>query len=239
MSKPVIGISANVLTLDNGAERAAVSTDYIKVVAEAGGIPVILPVITDPASIKRQLQIIDGLILSGGYDVDPLLFGEQPAEKLGYVSPERDLHEIELVKAAAFAKMPVLGICRGIQLINIAFGGTIYQDLSDVPGVIKHMQNSKNYVPTHTVEIVEKSVLGNILGSKAVVNSFHHQAVKSAAPGFIVTARTLDGVIEAIENPESEFFVGVQWHPEMMASSQPGMLKLLKNFINAAAEYSV
>ncbi|MPM42419.1 putative glutamine amidotransferase [bioreactor metagenome] len=239
MRKPIIGISANVLTLDNGAERAAVSTDYIKAVTEAGGVPVILPVITDMTSIQHQVILIDGLILSGGYDVDPLLFDEQPTEKLGYVYPERDFHEIELVKAAAFAKIPILGICRGIQLINIAFGGTIYQDLSEVPGVIKHMQNAKNYVPTHTIEIAEKSLLANIIGKRAVVNSFHHQAVRMVAPGFTITARTLDGVIEAIENPGSEFFVGVQWHPEMMSASRTCMLELLKSFINAAAKYTV
>ncbi|MGI6091855.1 MAG: gamma-glutamyl-gamma-aminobutyrate hydrolase family protein [Veillonellaceae bacterium] len=234
MIKPVIGISANILTLDNGAERAAVSTEYIKAVSQAGGVPVMLPVITDQESIQQQLKIIDGLILSGGYDVDPLLFGEQPAEKLGYVCPERDFHEIELVRAAALAQIPILGICRGIQLINIAFGGTIYQDLSDVPGVIKHMQNAKNNIPTHTIEIAENSQLASILGPKAIVNSFHHQAVKNVAPGFRVTAWTADGVIEAIENSESEFFIGVQWHPEMMAATQPAMHNLLVSFIHAA-----
>ncbi|MDD4600936.1 putative glutamine amidotransferase [bioreactor metagenome] len=234
MRKPVIGITANVLTLDNGAERAAISTDYVKAVELAGGVPILLPVVTDTTVIFQQVKLIDGLILSGGYDIDPLLFGEQPADKLGYISPERDHHEIQLVKAASDEKMPILGICRGIQLMNIAFGGTIYQDLTDVPKVIKHMQNAKKHVPTHTVELVEDSILGNFFGSSIVVNSFHHQAVKNVAPGFVIAAWTADGVIEAIENPTSDFFAGVQWHPEMMIESQPLMMDFFKRFIVAA-----
>lgn len=234
MRKPVIGITANVITLNNGAERSAVSTDYINTIEQAGGIPMVLPVVFEKNTIRQQAEFIDGLLLSGGYDVDPLLFGEQPVEGLGYVDPDRDAHEMELTKIATLMNIPVLGICRGIQLINIAFGGTIYQDVRNVPGGIKHMQNARNNVPTHTVEIAAGSLLYSVFGHSVTTNSFHHQAIKDLAPGFIATARTLDGVIEGIEQPDSQFLVGVQWHPEMMAAKYPGMLELLKKFISAA-----
>lgn len=235
MRKPVIGITANILTLENCSERAAVGTDYVKVVEMAGGVPMILPVVTNKIIAQAQIMLIDGLILSGGYDVDPLLFGEQPDKRIGYVDPDRDNHEIWLVKSAAHLKLPVFGICRGIQLINIAFGGTIYQDLDAVPGVIKHMQNAKNSVSTHAITLSLGSTLSGILGSSAIVNSFHHQAVKEVAPGFVATACTADGIIEAIENPLSEFFVGVQWHPETLLARQPQMLELFERFLTVAA----
>lgn len=233
MRKPVIGITANVITLDNGAERAAASPDYVKAIEMAGGIPILLPVVTDKEIIKRQAQLIDGLLLSGGYDINPLLFGEQPAEKLGYLTPERDLHELELAKIANSIQIPVLGICRGIQIMNVAFGGTIYQDIAELPGVIKHMQKAKNYVPTHAVEIMPNSLLESIVGNHLMVNSFHHQAVKDVALGFNIVGRSLDGVIEAIEKKDGQFFLGVQWHPEMMLSSEPLMLNVFRRFVAA------
>lgn len=236
MPKPIIGITANVITLDNGADRSAVGTDYITAVELAGGVPIVLPVVNGRTAIECQAELIDGLLLSGGFDVNPLLFGEEPAEKLGYVYTDRDIHEIELVKAANLKNIAVLGICRGIQLINVAFGGTIYQDLSAVSGAIKHMQNAKSFMPTHTVEIAARSLLYSIFGNSIVTNSFHHQALNIVAQELIVTARAQDGIIEGVEKPGDQFFVGVQWHPEMMTSRYSCMVELFRRFIWAAAQ---
>ena len=240
MRKPIIGITANILITEGGAlpgtEKAAVSNDYIKAIENAGGVPIVLPVVTDKELIRCQAELIDGLLLSGGYDADPLLFGEEPAEKLGYVYPERDYHEIELIKAAYNANRPILGICRGIQVINIAFGGTLYQDLAEIQGGIKHMQNAPKDVATHTVRVIANTILHTLFGDNIVTNSFHHQAVKDLGSDLIISAKTKDGVVEGIEMTGKHFVVAVQWHPEMMASSHLGMKSLFREFVAKACE---
>lgn len=241
MCKPIIGITANVLIAEGGAllpgtERVSVSNDYIKAVEQAGGVPLVLPVVTNKELIQHQAEIIDGLLLSGGYDVDPLLFGEEPAENLGYVYPERDLHELELIRVIQQNNKPILGICRGIQVINIAFGGTLYQDLAQLQGGIKHMQNAPKNVPTHTVRVTAGSILHTIFGDNVITNSFHHQAVKDVGSDFIISAKTKDGVVEGIEMVSERFVVAVQWHPEMMSESHVGMQRLFREFIVNASK---
>lgn len=215
-----------------GYKRAYVNDDYVKAVAMAGGVPYIIPIVSDEDLAKEQISNVDALILSGGYDVNPLIYGEEPKQKLGAILPERDKFDLWLLKEACKMNKPVLGICRGIQLMNAAFGGTLNQDLSyDENCYIKHLQETSPSTAGHTVEIMEGSRLNSILGSKITTNSFHHQSLNRVAEGFKVTAKAKDGTIEAIEKNGENFVMGIQWHPEMMSSSSPEMLNIFKELI--------
>ena len=208
---------------------------YVQAIHQCGGTPLLLPVLTEGGASKRYLELVDGLLLSGGGDVEPRYFGQEPLRGTGKVYPERDSFEIELVRAALQQDVPVLAICRGIQVLNIALGGDIYQDIySQAPGMLEHSQKIGRNFPWHKVDLLPDSRLAKILGSGEVrVNSFHHQAVKTVAPGFEVTARAADGLTEAIESNQHRFAIGVQWHPEAMAPNDPMSLKLFEAFVVA------
>jgi putative glutamine amidotransferase len=213
-------------------ERQYVNSAYITSVLNAGGIPVLLPVITDLEGIKSQINGIDGIILSGGEDVGTLLYGEEPMIKQGFFYPERDEYEINLAKIAHSQGKPIFGICRGMQVLNVAFGGTLYQDLSYFSReVLKHRQESRRGVGTHTVEILKGTKLYEIFGDRTVANSFHHQAVKDVAPGFLVSAVAKDEIIEAMEWMGEEYIVAVQWDPEEMSYNNLKMLELFKKLV--------
>lgn len=238
MRKPIIGITCNTLLAEGtvlpGMIRAFVNTDYVNAVTKAGGIPLLLPPAIDSAVAKEQVMAVDGLIMSGGPDVDPQLYGEEPLEKLGCINHSRDKYELSVIKAAAQLKKPILGICRGIQILNVAYGGTLYQDVSLIEGAnLKHFQAvTERDALWHTVTVTPDSTLASILGEESIlVNSFHHQALKTAAPGFNITAYSKDGVIEAIELPGDHFVLGVQWHPEMIAEKHPAMLALFETLV--------
>lgn len=233
MQSPVIGItSAHVEEEISTYPRQY----YVQAIAQCGGTPLLLPVLAGGGAARRYLELVDGLLLSGGGDVEPRYFGQEPLRGTGKVYPERDSFEIELVRAALQQDMPVLAICRGIQVLNIAQGGDIYQDIySQAPGVLEHSQKIGRGFPWHKVDLVPDSRLSNVLGSVEVrVNSFHHQAVKTVAPGFEVSATAADGITEAIESNHHRFVIGVQWHPEAMAPSDPMALKLFESFVAAS-----
>ncbi|SCM78544.1 Glutamine amidotransferase type 1 [uncultured Sporomusa sp.] len=238
MRKPLIGITANQFVTEGGimagTKRQFVSDAYVRSILSAGGVPVLLPIITGQSAIEQQLAAMDGLLLTGGGDLQPQLFGEEPVPALGKVIPERDTHELLLVALALKADKPVLGICRGCQVLAIASGGTIYQHLSADEAAIQHDQNSPADYAGHTVLLEPGCKLATILGDKVMTNSFHHQAVKSAGRGLTVSARAKDGIIEAIEHETAAFAVGVQWHPELMIDSNPAMLALFEAFVSAA-----
>lgn len=242
MRAPVIGILANILIVDSapfsGMERASVTSDYVSAVEAAGGIPVLIPVVGSPATIRRQVALVDGVLATGGYDPDPLLWGEQPNRRIEFVFPEVDQHQIAAVRLATELGKPLLGICRGLQIINVAFGGTLYQDLSLIPNsFIQHYQKSPKYAHGHTVSLVKDSLLAGIFRTEVVsTNSFHHLAVRDVAPGFVVSAYAPDGVIEAIERTTGSPVMAVQWHPEMMYAKHPEMLAIFSKFIDTMKE---
>lgn len=221
MTKPLIGVSGSVIIDDGGIfpgyHRSYVNEDYIDSVVKNGGVPFIIPFTEDDDVIKQQLDNVQGLILSGGHDVDPHLYDEEPEQKLGKTWPARDRFDMRLLKLAEEKGIPVLGICRGAQIINVYHGGTLYQDLSYRPEhTLKHMQGHDPSLATHGMQVEEDSKLASILGkTNFMVNSFHHQLINRVAPDLRGVAVAPDGVVEGIENSAGTV-VGVQWHPEMM-----------------------
>lgn len=231
--KPLIGISAS-----HREGGCLLSAPYIQAVVKAGGAPVIIPPVTDGSTLRSIVAELDGLVLSGGADLNPLWYGEQPREALQTVDPVRDLNELKLLKLAADRNIPILGICRGEQLINVAFGGTLYQDIpSQRPSnPVKHVQSLPTESASHHVEGVEGSQLETILGTKEwIANSLHHQAVKDLAPGFRAVAFATDSVIEAIEAWPDRPILGVQWHPESLTvGGDTTMFKLFRFLVGKA-----
>lgn len=238
MKRKVIGITANIVNnsdvpyFDN-SKLLRIFSEYSDSVISAGGIPIIIPVTADKEVLDSYIGMIDGLIITGGYDIDPMRFNEEPHIKLEAISKVRDEYEFYLLEKAEETKKPVLGICRGHQLINVAFGGTLYQDLSLMEGAyVKHRQQSFCETVTHKVDIQKDTRLFDVLGAEAFVNSFHHLAIKDVAKGFKVSAISKDGVIEGIEREEGSLLLGVQWHPECLTNNEGKMLDLFKYFIS-------
>ncbi|MDR2414094.1 MAG: gamma-glutamyl-gamma-aminobutyrate hydrolase family protein [Odoribacteraceae bacterium] len=230
--RPLIGISAN---FSDGA--SCIHDDYVRAVARAGGIPLLVPTMQDAAALQAIVARLDGLLLSGGGDVNPLYSGEEPVPGLGGVNVARDRYELLLTRSAANRQVPIFGICRGHQLVNIAFGGKNYQDLpSQVPGCLKHRQEMTTGHGSHSVRVAPGSTLFNLLGRETViVNSFHHQAIREVAPGFTPTAVAPDGVIEAMEAMPYYRVFSVQWHPERTPPlDNEEMEKLFRFFVDEA-----
>jgi len=232
--RPIIGITCT--TADS---RNAIGISYISAIEDSGGTPILLPLVQNSSCIADFLSVIDGLLLSGGVDADPFLYGEEPRPALGRIDVDKDRVEMLLITKALEMDLPVLGICRGIQILNVAAGGTLYQDISMCSGIVlKHHQDAPRSYATHVIEVQEGSRLLNILGQSSIrVNSFHHQAVKKAAPGFIVSAVARDGIVEGIESAHHSFAIGVQFHPEMMWQNNPPMTALFTAFVSAAETY--
>ena len=231
MGMPIIGITCNVLnsipdtvTVGIGAPGQGwqlLAEDYLTAVEKAGGIPIILPVDRDLKHIPRLLDMVDGVLVSGGNDISPMLYNERINRYCGLLDPDRDTFEIELSKHAIEIDKPVLGVCRGIQILNIALGGTVYQDLPSSGFELHTILTNERNVPTHSVKIEKDSPLIHILGEEVVpVNSFHHQGIREVAPALKTAAVTPDGLVEAVYMPDKKFVLAIQWHPEMMFDSE-------------------
>ncbi|MCW3055461.1 MAG: putative glutamine amidotransferase [Chthonomonadales bacterium] len=239
MSRKIVGILGSTSTAkEDFGPKQYLNRAYVWAVESAGGIPIMLPVTRDPEAIGRYLGLLDGLLISGGVDVDPACFGEAPHPKLGTVDDDRDTTELPLIREALAQDTPVFAICRGIQSLNVALGGSLYQDIpSQKPSDIHHQQSDLK-IPrnqtSHAIHIVPDSRLHHIVGqSEMQTNSFHHQALKKVSDGLIVTAYAPDDIIEAAESPTHRYVVAVQFHPEETAPNDLPSRQLFESFIAA------
>lgn len=237
MRKPLIGLTP-AHDMESGDVKARPT--YMRALKAAGAIPVVMPLDASEEDLKQLSQDLDGFLFTGGPDVHPFLFGEETQAHCGNVSPARDQMEISLLPMIMEFQKPILGICRGIQVLNIALGGNIWQDIpsqvtQDFP--LAHSQPFSYDMPCHTVVLTEGSLLAQISESSSIkVNSMHHQAVKDLAPGLIASAYSTDYLIEALEMPDYPFFIGVQWHPEYLWEKNKEAFRLFQTFVKACKE---
>lgn len=232
-ARPRIGLT---LDAEAGGARYVLEARYVDAVLAAGGLPILLPHAPDAAG--AYLALLDGLVVTGGaFDVPPELYGEARRPACGPSKPERTAFERDLVEAALAARLPVLGICGGMQLMNVVRGGTLHQDLVADVGIAGHEQPAPKDVPSHDVAVGPGTHLAALVGPGTLpVNSTHHQAVKDAGAGVLVSARAPDGVIEAIELPDLPFALGVQWHPEASLRHEPRHAALFRGVVQAARD---
>lgn len=242
-TKPVIGITCSSGAKDSWARIYPGDVGnylpgaYVRNVIAAGGVPLLLPINDDRACLKAALSRLDGLILSGGWDIIPRHYGEDSLTAIGTDCPNNDLLDLTVARLAREMDLPVLGICRGVQVLAVAFGGTLYQDIpTQIKDSLDHTQRIDLKAPAHRVKIVPGTLIHRIVGAEELwVNSVHHQAVKAVPDGFTVSARAADGVCEAIEDPDRRFFLGLQWHPEGDAAINPVSAAIFKALVEAAA----
>lgn len=236
---PVIGVTP---WYDYDNRNTFIKHGYIEGINRAGGFAVLLPLCTDESLMHVSFETCDGILLSGGPDVDASYFNEPNMPFTGSISPLRDCMEVFIAKKAVELKKPILGICRGAQVMNVSLGGTLYQDIAvqlKEVSPFKHSQQAPRWYPTHDIHVSRESKVWTAFKKEIMkVNSFHHQAVKDVAPDFIVTSRAADGVVESIEHISHPFAVGVQWHPECMWENNDEHLKLFEAFVEAAKKWS-
>lgn len=245
MGRPVIGIATQTLPPIPG-ERPhcwVMGHRYVEALRLAGALPWLIPLLPhDPDTTAAICDRLDGIFLTGGVDVDPARYGEEKHPLCGTTDPDRDAIELTLLKHALATDKPILAVCRGMQILNVALGGSLYQDvLAQVPGSMKHdyfptpVSPSRHYL-AHDITVTAGTRLSRILGESVVpVNSMHHQAIKKLAPGLVASAIAPDGVIEAVEGVGKAFQVAAQWHPEELTESMPGMKRMFLDFVAAAA----
>lgn len=235
MPKPLIGLTTSRIHHKNGLPTFRVNQSYTKSITVAGGSPINIPLDLSNNDLDALLARLDGILFTGGYDIDPQKYGSQPHPKAQHIDHRRDEIEIHLVQAIVEEGKPFLGICRGLQVINVALGGSLYEDLPEqFPGDIHHDNHDKprNYL-AHAVKLEKDSRLAHILKSnQAQVNSLHHQGVRKLASHLHPTALTSDGLIEAIELPETRFGLAVQWHPEELQEYE-AMRRLFQVFVQS------
>lgn len=239
--KPLIGITPGAGTTEDRGDIFRMEVSYVEAVERAGGVPVLLP--PQRAGVEELVAVLDGILFSGGGDIDPARYGDTEVHPETYgISALRDDFEFALLDAALRRDLPVLAICRGIQVLNVALGGTLYQDVADqYPGAIAHRQpwdTAHWQQPFHPVALTAGSLAAEVYGAAEVgTNSAHHQTLKDVAPGLRVTGRTDDGSIEAVERPASRFVLGVQWHPEKMFDAHPEHLRPFARLVAEAIAY--
>lgn len=215
MSRPVVGITTYVTPAHWGywdLEAALIPFDYVRAVENAGGRPLLVPPALD--GVEETLDALDAIVFTGGSDVDPELYGEEPHLQTFGIHRLRDDAELGLLRAALDRDMPVLGICRGIQVLNVGMGGNLHQHVPDLVGHEGHKNDPPGQFLAHEVAIEPNTRLADMLGERTTVMSHHHQGVNRIAPGLVESAHADDGLVEAVEAPEKRFAVGVLWHPE-------------------------
>ena len=242
---PLIGITGNTAYQENAAFPEPLHInysprDFSKAITEAGGLPVIIP-INEPDLIKKYAEVIDGLVLAGGQDVSPHLYGEEKREVTHATSPERDKAEMALIEEMMERNKPILGVCRGMQLLNVIFGGTLHQDLSERKDTCeKHVQDIPADQAIHQVKVDPNSYLGTVLPEELPVNSLHHQIINELGEGLRATAVSEDGVIEAVESEDpDQNFIAIQWHPESTHATDPHSLVLFEDLIERSKKHAL
>lgn len=232
--KPVIGLCSSYVKNEK-VEQIFLNEDYLRAVRHFGGIPVVIPATAGEEEQAMLLQHCDGLILTGGNDIDPALYGEAVLNDTVEPAPERDAGEYRLCDMALEKKLPILGICRGFQLLNVYFGGTLYQDIpTQAPSEVKHRMEEPYHRVGHDCVIEGDSPLAYALNcGKIGVNSHHHQAVKDMAPGLKCMGRCSDGIVEALWKPDAKFLWAVQWHPEKIWDIEESSAKIFQEFLAA------
>ena len=232
--KPLIGVFAHApRVLDIWAGESCPET-YLAALENAGADPILLPVYDDAEALRSYVSLCDGFVLPGGIDINPLTYGEDPHPKLQSNKLEFDECELHFIRIVLESKKPMLGICRGSQILNVAFGGTLYQDIdSMVEGVQQHNQEEVTPGATcHRIRIEEGSILAELYGPEAKVNSFHHQAVKDLGAGLKASAHAFDGIVEGFQAVDYPFVVGVQWHPEQeINADKHAVLPIFKRLV--------
>lgn len=239
--RPNIAITPDLVlpTAEAPIPKYELKVTYADAVLRAGGLPLLVPYSDDVSVIESYLDRVSGLVISGGaFDVPCELYGDTPREGMGPTKPARTSFELALLKAALHRRLPVLGVCGGMQLINVAYGGSLVQDLKlELPSAAPHQQSHDRSQPMHPVEVREGSLLADCVGKgQIMVNSTHHQAVKVIGNGLQASAVAPDGVIEGIESKDGSFVVGVQWHPEQMIDTVPPHLGVYKTLVNRARD---
>ncbi|MGE5579982.1 MAG: gamma-glutamyl-gamma-aminobutyrate hydrolase family protein [Bacillota bacterium] len=229
--RPIIGITAGT---DDERNLATCTLTYINTVLEAGGKPMLIPVMPSDTAVEF-LSVVDGLLFPGGVDVDPRHYNERPCQHLGRINPALDAVELDLCRKALQQEIPILGICRGCQMVTIAAGGTLVQDIpSQIGGAMKHQQAAPRWYGTHEALFDEDSLVARVYRQRRVwVNSYHHQSIKNPGDSFTVTGRALDGISEAAESAKG-FRLLLQWHPEGMWEKDPVHLEPFKALVRAA-----
>jgi putative glutamine amidotransferase len=239
LKKPHIGIAGSLFTMENGPntgiERSFVNDSYIQAVERAEGVPIILPIVTDDECIQAQIESCSGLLFPGGHDIHPKYYDSEAHLHLGDINSRVDEYQLKLIRSSLELNKPILGICRGAQLLNVACGGTLLQDLSEAPNqYLKHFQNGRQYEVMHRVATASGSILENLFGSEFWVNSSHHQAIWDVGSGLTVIATASDGVIEGLQMNDRDFVLAVQWHPEMMTAKSNSMMILFEHLVQAS-----
>jgi putative glutamine amidotransferase len=229
MRAPIIGIT----TETNDQNEYVLPAEYVQAIRHAGGIPLLLP--PGEPNLPVFLELIDGLILSGGGDIDPLHYGSDGHPAVYMIDGPRDEMELTLARYAAAGDLPTLGVCRGAQLINVALGGTLVEHLPDeIDNTIAHRMEPRGAIP-HAVTITLDSRLAQVMGEETVVGaSWHHQAIRTLGPGLLVVASAADGTIEAVELPSHPWLLAVQWHPEITAGEDPVQQRLFDALVEAS-----
>lgn len=236
-----IGIVSNINVEQNPIffkiDKVSVNNDYVEAVEKVKGIPIMLPVVSSDLSLNSFIDICDGFIFTGGTDINPIYYRENPYPKLRTVNSKLDEFQLKLMKKVLKSKKPFLAICRGVQILNVVCGGTLYQDMEQITSsTIQHQQFGERYNVIHKVNFNKNTILHSLYGDETYVNSFHHQAINKLGNNLIISGRSPDSIIESIEVKGYNFGVGVQWHPEMMLTHSDSMKPLFKALIDASSQ---